>query len=319
MIKRKALAALAALAAAGTFLSGCSTIADPDQVGLYYFQGSEDGNKFGFCINPSEAGDFDWNNEVYFLPAGVKDWNVGGEGSDIGTPIVSSSKPQDGQPSGVEVQVWPKVTLKLNTYCGQDGGAVRQFWENLGRNKGANTEAGWRKLMLDVLHTALEKSTRDITREYEADPMVGNTGGITTEIQEKIAALLATELKRMTGGDYFCGPTFNREKPDCPPVQVFIKDVSYNDPGIQASRNNKQKAVEQAAADLAKAQGDAAALLAKAEGEVAATAKLRELYSNPAWVALRKMELQLQAVQACSVQPNCRMIMGADGNIMITP
>lgn len=329
MIRSKSKAFLV-LAAVVLSMSACSTTAASDEVGLYYWQGSSDGDHFGFCIKPGQVGKAETNNTVYYLPAGVKEWNIGGEGSDVGDPIVASSKPQEGQPSGVEVQVWPKVTMKLNTFCDENGGVIRQFWENVGRSKGADTPEGWRKLMLDVVHTALGKSTRDITREYEADPMVGNVGGITTEIQNKIATLFSVELKRMTGGDYFCGPTFNYTKPECPVVEVFVKDVTYNDPGIQASRNNKQKAVEQAAADLAKAQGDAAALLAKvlgeaealkakAEGEVASAAKLRELYNNPAWVRLRQMELQLEAVKACSVQPNCKMIMGADGNIMITP
>lgn len=304
------------VAVAGTLLLGvgaCSTIAEPDKIGLYYMEGPSDGYKFGECIEPGQTGPAEMNNSVVYLPTSLRTWNVGGPGADSGDPIVSSSQPQEGQPSGVEVQVWPKVTFFLNTYCDKSGGVVRQFWETLGRRNAADTEEGWKRMLQDVVAAALGKVTRDVTRGYPADALVGNIGGILAEVQSKIAAQFAMELKRLSGGDFFCGPGFSRAKPDCPPIEVIIKDVTFNDAGIQQARNEKQKAVELAAAQLERAKGEAAALVAEANGKRDAAAAIASLYSSPGWVALQQTMMQLEAVKACGANPNCHMFVGGSG------
>jgi hypothetical protein len=296
-----------------TATAACSTIAEPDKIGLYYMEGPSDGYQFGECIEPGQTGPAEMNNSVVYLPTSLRTWNVGGPGSDSGEPIVSSSQPQEGQPSGVEVQVWPKVTFFLNTYCDKSGGVVRQFWETLGRRNAADTEDGWKKMLQDVVAAALGKVTRDVTRGYPADALVGNIGGILAEVQQKIAGQFAVELKRLSGGDFFCGPGFSRAKPDCPPIEVIIKDVTFNDAGIQQARNEKQNAVELAAAQLARAQGEAAALVAEAKGKKDAANEIAALYNSPGWVQLQMQIMQLEAVKACGANPNCHMFVGNSG------
>lgn len=298
--------------------SACATIAEPDHVGLFYMKGSWDGHEFSKCIEPGQTGPWEANNEVIWLPTNLRTWNVGGPGSDSGDPIISSSMPQEGQPSGVELQVWPKVTFYLNTFCDKNGGVVRQFWETLGRRNSADTDDGWKKMLQDVVAAALGKVTRDVTRGYPADALVGNIGGILAEVQTKIASQFATELKRMSGGDFFCGPGFSRARPECPPIEVIVKDVTFNDAGIQAARNEKQKAVELAAANLAKAQGEAAALVEEAKGKKDAAAQVASLYNSPGWVQLQLQILQLEAVKACAAQANCHMFVNGNGQIFST-
>ncbi len=305
--------------------TGCATIAEPDKVGLYYWKGNSDGHRFGFCIDPGATGNWDANNEIIFLPTSLRTWNIGGPGSDSGEPIISSSAPQEGQPSGVELQVWPKVTMFLNTYCGMetsdgdmDGGVVKPFWETLGRRYKADTDEGWKDMMEDVVAAALGKVTRDVTRGYPADALVGNIDGINVEVQRKIADQFAVELKRMSGGEFFCGPGFSRAKPECPPVEVIVKDVTFRDAGIQDARNQKQKAVELAAAQLAAANGAAAALVAEAKGKKDAAAEIAALYNSPGWVQLQMQILQLEAVKGCGANPNCHMWVGGTGNIFST-
>lgn len=304
---------LSGLFLAGVVLTGCDVVAANDEIGLYYMQGQNDGDKFDHCVEPGSADVPEWNNKVIFLPVNQRTWNVGGENADSANPIVSSSKPQEGQPSGVEVQVWPKTTFKLNTFCDSNGGKLKPFWENLGRRYGADTEAGWRKMLLEVVVPPLEKSIRDVTRSYGADDLVGNINGVIQEVQTKVAAQFSTELKRVAGDDYFCGPTFTRIKDECPPVELLIKDVTFNDPGIQAARNNKQKAAEEAAAQLVRAQGEAAALVAEAEGKKNAAAALSTLYNSPGWVQIQMQIMQLEAVKACGANPNCHMFVGNSG------
>jgi hypothetical protein len=310
--------ALACLVVAGIALSGCTSTTDPDQVGLYYMQGSVDGNEFDHCTEPSKTDDYEWNNQIIYLPASLRTWTIDdGEVADTKDPITVSTKPTEGQPSGVQVNVWTQTKFVLNTFCDANGGVIKQFWETIGRRYQADTEQGWRKMLLETIVPALKTVTRNVVREYGADELVGNVGGVQQKAQAAISSQFATELNRLAGGPFFCGPTFNRDSKDCPAVELILTSVEYADPGIQAARNEKQKAIEEAAAKLARAQGEAAALVAEAKGKVDAAKELEKLYANPAWVKLQLAIMDLEAVKACSQNPNCKMVIGADGNLVI--
>lgn len=90
-------------------------------------------------------------------------------------------------------------------------------------------------------------------RNYSADELVAGT--VLPQVQTAVSKEFADELKRVTGEDYFCGPSFSRGSTTCPAVEILVKDVDYADAGIQEARNNKQKALEQAAAQVAEAEG----------------------------------------------------------------
>ena len=95
-------------------------------------------------------------------------------------------------------------------------------------------------------------------------------------------------------------------------------NVEYADDGIQAARNEKVKALEQAAAKLATAQGEAGALVAEAEGKAKAAKALESLYASPGWVALQKAILQQQGlIQACQAAKECRLIVGSNGQLIM--
>lgn len=304
-MKKFLLAVVAAVLLLGT-ASACAEIADSDKVGLWYAQGQSDGDHFDHCVKPGTSDDTAWNDKVYWLPNNVRTWNVAPTGGDTATPLTVTAKPDNGQTSGVEVQVWTQTSLKLNTYCGDKdtdaNAALPQWWNNLGRRYGADTDSGWTAMLNNTVVPALEKA-KNTLRGYTADQLV--LGTVWAEAEPVFAKAFSDELTRLSGGQYFCGPSFTRAKPECPAVEVSIKDVDYKDPGIQAARNEKQKALEQAAAQVAAAQG-----------QVDAAEKLKTLYSNPAWVALEKAKIQLQIAQACGQNPNCHMIMGSDGTII---
>lgn len=303
-MRNKIMAALL-LITATLGLAACA-IAEPDKVGLYYMEGSSDGYRFDHCIEPGASDDGTWNNSVVYLPTNLRTWNIAPEGGDTSRAITVSSKPEPNQPSGVQVNVWAQVNLMLNTNCeGGKNSTIVQFWEKIGRRYGADNDEGWKDMLLNTVVPALEKSVRVVVRNYAADPLVAGTN--LPEIQEAIAKEFSTELERVTGGPYFCGPDFNRATKQCPAVQVLVKDVDYTDPGIQQARNEKQQALERATA-----------LVAEAEGKLRAANAQRQLYDNPAWLQLEKAKIQLEIAKACGQNPNCRMIMGADGTIITT-
>jgi len=312
------LFALVAAILLGT--AACTTVAPNDQVGLYYWQGPSDGDRFGFCIEPSDAGKFEWNNEVVFLPTNLRTWVIANQdGADSKDTITVSAKPEDGQPSGVQVNVWTKTNFKLNTFCDAAGGVVRQFWETVGHRYNANTEDGWKKMLLAEFVPTQQKIIADVVRQYSADDLVANKNGIRTQAQIDVGKALATEFNRITGGPFFCGPSFNRLHSECPPLELSIINVEFTDPGIQQARNEKQKAIELGAAKVAAAEAEARALVAEAQGKADAAAKLDALYRSPGWVELQKQITQMNAlIEACKVAKECRLIVGADGNLIIS-
>lgn len=300
-------------------LAGCATIAPPDKVSLYYMEGSSDGYKFGFCIDPGMTGDSEWNNSIVELPTSLRTWIIDdAAGSDQKEEIVVSAAPQESQPSGVQVKLATKTAFYLNTFCDKSGGVVREFWEKLGRRYKADTDEGWKNMLLAELVPTQKSIIKDVVRKYQADALIANQDGIQGEAQKEIASRLAAEFNRIAGGNFFCGPSFNRNKADCPPLELLIIGVEYADPGIQAARNEKQKQLELAAASLAKANGEAAALVAKANGERDAAAALASLYNSPGWVSLQKtIATNAALVEACKAAKECKLIVGADGNLIM--
>lgn len=300
----RTLTAVAVAAVLMIFGTGCSEIADPDKVGLYYMKGEVDGYKFGHCVDPGASDDWVANNEVKWFNNNLRTWNIATTGGDTNEPITVQSAPEPAQPSGVQVNVWPQTNFMLNTTCSDGNSPLVQWWERIGRRYDADTDKGWKDMLNATVVPALQKATRTVVRRYAADPLVAGTN--LPEVQQNISTEFQTELKRLVGGDYFCGPTFDRKAGTCPAVEVLVKDIDYTDPGIQAARNEKQKAIETAAAEVAAAQG-----------QVDAANKLNTLYSNEAWVRLQIAEMNLKAIEFCGKNPTCHMVIGADGNVLI--
>lgn len=293
-MKKILLAAVAiTLLLGGTACSYDNTGAD--EVGLYYEEGSLDGQKFLQCVNPGESvqtmDGFEDGDKIYPVPASLRTWNIAPNGGDSNVPITVAAAPEAGQPSGVQVNLWIQFAFTINSACSDANSPAVQWWEKVGRRYYAadgteNKTEWWGKMLQNTIVPAAEAVSRTKARAFSGDALV--SGSANVDLQKAVSADLPGELKRLTGGDYFCSPTFNRANPSqCGEVQVLVKDVDYTNPAIQAARDEKQKAVELAAAKVAEAQG-----------KVDAAAKEAELYKNPNWVALELAKIELLKVQA---------------------
>lgn len=317
--------ATASLAVAAVGLAGCTSVTEPDRVGLYYFVGDLEGNVFDHCTLPSETDDMTINDEIIYLPIDLRGWEISkNPGADSDQLTTVSTKPEPNQPSGVQVNVASKTSFKLNTFCDKDGGKAKKFWESIGRRydargeEGGKTTGGWDEMLRRIMVPALSKATQDVIRTYGADALVGNIDGVRATAQTAIGEAFAAELKAATGEDFFCGPTFDRDKDVCPQIAFSIIDVDYADAGIQDARNQKAKQIELAAAALEKAKGEAKALEEEAKGKAKAAAELAKLYANPNWVRLQETILKTQAlIKACELAKECKLIVGADGNLIM--
>lgn len=311
-----------AVAAAGT-LAACNSYSKPNEMGLYYEKGVSEGNTFGHCFDPGTTSDMPINDEIYYLPASWRYWMIAPEGTpgaDSHDPIIVNSKPEDGQPSGVQMKLWTQTNFTLNTDCGADnkdaGSPIVQFWDRIGRrfydaDLTSDKTEWWRNMLSATIVTSLELAARSVAREYTADELV--SGVNREEVQNKIAALFQKEIVRAVGGEYFCSPSYDPRSEDgqlnvCGAAVTQLRDVDYANASVQAARDEKQAAIERAAA-----------LVIEAQGRVDAAAEEEKLYSIPGWVELQKAQLQKEMViEACKVSPSCTLVLGGDGALVGT-
>lgn len=303
------LLALVALLGLGA-LTACGEIAPPDQVGLWYTDGPSEDHKFDHCLIPGSRDEWSWNDTVYLLPNNLRTWNLAPSNGDSNQPLVVLAKPDANQQTGLEVNVWVQVNFMLNTWCGDNekdaNSPLVQWWQKLGDRYDADTDAGWVRMLANTVVPALEKA-KNVLRVYTADQLVAGT--VWAEAEGSFGTTFSDELERLAGGDFFCGPDFVRSSSNCSPVQVSIKDVDLRDPAVQAARNQKQVASEQAQAAVI-----------EAEGKVAAAKALQQLYGNAAWMQLQVAQVELEKAkvmaEACKAA-GARCIIGTAGNVLI--
>ncbi len=338
MNARRVGAALAAVAVLGTLVA-CSSRAEPDEIGLYYTKGSVEGTKFQECVEPSTKGPGTVNDEIYWLPTSLRTWNIQREGGDTATPITAGTKPDANGQAGPQVHIWATTEFYLNSSCKDaDGKETTQapvvlFWEKTGRRysvTAAEGDEGWKNMLLNTLVPVLDRTIQGVSRNFTADEMDTNLNDTWSKAEALMRDEFTAQLRSKVGGDYFCGPEYQRDREvtwtqktvknengvfvfgadesktgQCPPVKVTISNADYADKGLQDARAATRKAAEEAKKRLIEAQAkvDEARILSKAA-------------NDPNYMRLKELETQLQMAQACAANPNCTLIIGADGTII---
>lgn len=306
-------------------VTACTITPKPDEIVMHYHGGSIEGNSYDKVVNPGTMS-WDWNvsDANITLPTSLRYWKIAPAETGVAdrtNPIVAPAKVEDDQ-GGVMVNVWLQASFILNTNYddieGYEGGTLRQFWERIGHRLDANTEDGWRRVLRVTVDTLLEKTTQEVVSSYDADDLNYNreVDGVLarTAAQREIGMRFNTELKRQTGGDYFCGPTYvptwSPENVEgvvsCPPVELLITDVDYSNPDIQKARDGRQTAIENAAAELEEAQG-----------KLAAQEALNDALNDPNYLQYLIAQMNLEAAQACASSANCVLVTGGDPNVNV--
>lgn len=351
MNKKRVGAALGAVLVLGSLVA-CSSRAEPDEIGLYYTKGSVEGTKFQECIEPSTKGPGTVNDTVYWLPTSLRTWNIQREGGDTATPIVAGTKPDANGQAGPQVHVWATTEFYLNSDCTDENGKettqapIVLFWEKTGRRysvTAADGDAGWLKMLQNTLVPVLDRTLQGVSRNFSADEWDANLTDTWVKAEALMRDEFTTQLRSKVGGDYFCGPEYVRDTevsykqrtvtkqttPDpkdktkmvdtfalgaeedkrgtCPPVKVTISNADYADAGLQAARAATRTAAEEAKKRLIEAQAkvDEARILSKAA-------------QDKNYMELKKIEAQVRMAELCAANPNCTLIIGADGAIVGT-
>lgn len=307
----------APLLLAGTMVlgTGCASQAPVDKVGLYYTGGPMQGRHFKKVITPGSGSTFlGFADDVKWLPIGQRNYIV-------------SKKPQEGDKKGsvdfirvpakggVNMDFEVSVYFKLNTLTddikGYKGGTLRRFWETIGKRYEADTEHGWDNMLNDNFRKIIEASMRQKVFSFTVDELYANAEGAASgredailKIQNEIAAQLKENINSTLGGNYFCGPTFDRGRDECPPFQFIINSAEPTDAPVRDSFSAQRVAAN----GVITAQNQAQAQKAAAEGTAAAQNALKGNLS-PEYLELQRIEAQ----KACAQSDKCTLIFGGLG------
>ncbi len=370
IIRALAVATVGVLLTAGA--AACSTAAEePDYLLVRYSKEVGGGISFKECVQPSRKTGATYNDQNFMLPVSLRTWNVLPEGGDSNQPVqtgtrrteVPGSKTNETRP-GPDVKVFTKTEFYLNTDCGKatDGKStdktspVVRFWENTGRrynvasdgtaagggeDGGGFNSAGWNSMLINTLVTASQKAVRSASRNFDADDLDSNVGGVWAQMEQQMSKDFVTELNAsIGGGDYFCGPQYRRDattgqaskvawtenvpdpakpgafKPEektgtCPPVRISITDVVFADAGTAAARANVSAAELNRQADAINSQS-----------KVDVANKLKEAGAEGAEVQRQQTQLQLEQertkqVTACATNPNCTVVVGGGSGVLV--
>lgn len=302
----------------GVFGGGCSATAGIDKVGLYYTGGMIQGQHFKKVIEPgSGATLLGWADDIKWLPAGQRNYIVSknaNEGDREGADIITVPA-KGGVAMDFEVAVYFKLNTHTEDIAGFKGGTLRKFYEQICKKYECTEEDGWDRMLNDNFRKIIETSMRQKVFSYTVDELYANTEGEASgkedailKIQSEIANQLKQNVNTTLGGNFFCGPTFDRDKEGCPDFQFNINSAEPKDEAVRNSFAQQRVAANA----VVTAENEARAKKAAAEGTAAANNALRASLS-PEYLELQRIE----ALKLCAQNPNCTIINGSDGQVIV--
>jgi regulator of protease activity HflC (stomatin/prohibitin superfamily) len=210
-----ALVAVVLLALVPAFASGLKKT-PRNRVGISYGGGPIEGSHFQRIVQPGHALFFNgFFDPLYTYPSDQQQYIV-------------SLNPAGGTTKGADSIVAPtkdrvQVTYQIATYFKLNTDKLRAFHEQLGLRYNAYTSSGWKNLIAATFRQQIENALQQETRRYNVADIYSNEQ-VLLKLQTDIQSTLSQRLEAATGGQYFCGPTFEPGG-KCSDVTFVIKKV----------------------------------------------------------------------------------------------
>jgi regulator of protease activity HflC (stomatin/prohibitin superfamily) len=314
---KKRILLLLALGLMTGMLSSCAQTAAVNRIGLYYDGGPFEGNHFSHIIKPGSGTQVQGiQDSIIWLPTDQRAYIV-------------SKKADEGDVKGEDVITVPvkggvlfdwevSVYFKLNTHTNDQksgdykkGGTLRQFWEQVGKRYHADQNKGWRQMLGVALRRNIETAMRQTAFDYTPEELYANAEGAASgkqdailQIQTAIARSIKDNVNRTVGGEFFCGPKFDRNKAGCPDFEFIINSAEPHEARTRASFERQN----QSRNDIITAKNKADAAVETARGTAAAADAARAA-ATAEYIAL----LRAQAMQKCAEKNGCTLVITEGG------
>lgn len=315
--------------------AGCASVStDADEVAIAYSGGPIQGTHYKDTFGPGSG--LKWlgmNDTSYSYPTTTRNYIISknaNEGDRAGEDFVRATTYDR-----IEVDWEVAVFFKLNT------AKMRSFHENVGLkfhawNGGDCPDAdmdGW-DCMLDQtfrpqLENAIQRESRLVSSDEIAAGVISATTGnpdvkpltenesVIDRIQSGIAENLKTNINRVVGEEYFCGPEHQYAGPDhgripknnCPDLKVVLKRPTLPNGVMKAYEAQRTSVL-----GIQTARNDAEQARERAKGQQESSNAAQAL--TPEYLRL----LEIQAYQECAKHGNCTLVVTPGGtNVNVTP
>lgn len=320
-----AVLALALGACAGT---------NATEVGLKYGDGPIEGEHFEKIIEPGSGQRWVWNDKIVTLPTTQRDYTFCAEvRADNDEPGCDAPPIRVTALGGAELEFSGGLTFELAT---GDPETVKQFYEDVCRKFGCDDEGdGWAEMLRVNVRNPIEDSLQESVRGYSVDALYAGVPGegddlnedealsTLTQVTNDIKKSLKDTINTYTGGEFFCGPSYERSDPkNCPDFEFVITEVRPTTDAVRAAFDqnvaSRQAVIDsrnQAEQARINAESKAEQERIKAEGTRVAQEALEGLYTDPSYLEYQRVLAQLR----CAENSNCTLIYGADGNVNVVP
>ncbi len=299
---------LVSLAAVGAlvvlFIRGLSSV-PADKVALHYSGGPMEGQHFQRVVAPGTNTRFyGLLDKVHELPATQLNYIMSKAPEQTGAERAEFV----GAPTRDKVTLqWETATyFKLNTH----GPVVQRFFEEICLHyqcTDLSAGGGWDRMVADTVRQQVVAAIQGAARGYTSDDIYSNRETL-LEIQQEIGSTLKDRLAEVLGGEFFCGPSYDRNQ-HCSGFTFLIKEVTLPQ-NVQDQYNINRGA----ALAVDNARHEAAQRRIEAEGEAARQAALRDAPElTPAHVAYIYAQAQLE----CARRDRCILVLGGDPTIEI--
>lgn len=272
-----------------------------DMIGLHYTGGPFEGQRFVGIVEPGSGNRFlGLQDQLALLPVTQRDYTASDDEGADGPPIVAPAR------GGVDMKFDVGAYFTLNTTAD----VARRFYERVCIKFECDSDDGWNAMLKVNFRRPIEQAIQQSIRDYTVNELYAGVpeGGAATDeeatailerVQDQISADLKENINTVLGGDFFCGPTFDRGVGACPDFEFQITSAT---PISEAVRNafNDNAASKQA---VVTARNNAEAALAVAEGNRASQEAVQASLT-PEYLRLREIE----ALNHCAENPNCTVV-----------
>lgn len=288
------------------------------EIGLKYGQGPIEGEHFEGIVEPGSGQQFVWNDEIVTLPITQRDYTFCADvRQDSDAPGCDAPPIRVTALGGAELAFSGGLTFELAT---GDPDTVRKFYEDVCRKFNCDDgDDGWAEMLRVNMRNPIEDSLQEAVRGYSVDALYAGVPGegedigedealsTLTQVSNDIEKSLKETINAFTGGEFFCGPAYERSDPGtCPDFEFVITDVAPTSEDVRSSFD-RNVASRQAVID---ARNRAEAERVAAEGVREAQEALDGLYTDAAYIEYQRALAMLE----CAKNVNCTLIFGGSGD-----
>lgn len=307
--KRSKLGLIVVTVAMALVSSACgSEKVDEAHIGIHYSDGWIEGKKFEKIIEPGGT-QFVWNDDVFQLPINQRSYIVSTK-DDVGDRaggdfLVTTTKDR------IKLRFEMSTRFFLNTRP-----EVLKAFFPICQKYSCWTDEGWDEMLTENFRIPLESVSNTIGFGYESD-YLRYSAGAWSEFSNDFGKQFTAEQTKLLGqGDFFCGPGYDRNKPEtgCPSLPVSISGILFEEADLEAIPGKRKLAIDQK--NLAEEQKQAE--IARAGVQVAYANALKGA-ATPEVIALQ----QADAMNKCAANPQgCTLVVSINDdttNVAVQP